>query len=51
MEDAIRTLIDEDAVLRPRVAELVKIKGLALLSVAVLVAETNGFDRAAGAGL
>jgi transposase len=44
MEDAIRTLIDEDAVLRPRVAELVKIKRLALLSVAVLVAETNGFE-------
>lgn len=44
MEDAMKTLIDEDPVLRPRVAELVKIKGLALLSVAVLVAETNGFE-------
>ena len=44
MADAIKTLIDEDPVLRPRVAELVKIKGLALLSVAVLVAETNGFE-------
>ena len=44
MEDAIEALIDQDPILRPRVAELVKIKGLALLSVAVLVAETNGFE-------
>jgi len=51
MEDAIRTLIDEDSVLRPRAAELVKIKGLTLLSVAVLVAETNGFEPGRRSGL
>jgi transposase len=44
MEEAIEALIDQDLILRPRVAELVKIKGLALLPVAVLVAETNGFE-------
>jgi transposase len=40
---AIAQLIDEDPILKPCTEGLVKIKGLALLSVAVLVAETNGF--------
>jgi transposase len=44
LEAAIAQLIDEDPVLKPRIEQLVKIKGLALLSVAVLVAETNGFE-------
>lgn len=44
LAEAIAQLIEEDPVLKPRVAGLVKIKGLALLSVAVLVAETNGFE-------
>ncbi|WP_077923001.1 IS110 family transposase [Spirosoma sp. 209] len=44
LEQAITQLINDDAVLKPRIEQLVKIKGLALLSVAVLVAETNGFE-------
>ena len=44
LADAIGQLIEEDLILKPRVAGLIKIKGLALLSVAVLVAETNGFE-------
>lgn len=44
LEAAIAQLIDEDPVLKPRIEQLVKIKGLALLSVAVLVAETNSFE-------
>ncbi len=43
LETAIKDLIEADPVLKPRVEPLVAIKGLALLSVAVLVAETNGF--------
>lgn len=41
---AIAQLIDQDPVLKPRIERLVNIKGLGLLSVAVLVAETNGFE-------
>lgn len=44
LETAIKDLIEADPVLKPRVKRLVAIKGLALLSVAVLVAETNGFE-------
>jgi transposase len=44
LETAIKELIEQDPVLKPRVERLVAIKGLALLSVAVLVAETNGFE-------
>lgn len=44
LETAIKELIEADPILKPRVEGLVAIKGLALLSVAVLVAETNGFE-------
>ena len=44
LEKAIATLIEADLELKPRVARLVAIKGLGLLSVAVLIAETNGFE-------
>ncbi|MFD1144946.1 IS110 family transposase [Larkinella insperata] len=44
LEAAIAQLIAEDSVLKPRIEQLVRIKGLALLSVSVLVAETNGFE-------
>ena len=44
LSQAIAQLIEEDPILKPRIEGLVKIKGLALLSVAVLVAETNGFE-------
>ncbi|WP_020603865.1 IS110 family transposase [Spirosoma spitsbergense] len=44
LETAIKELIETDPVLKPKVDALVKVKGLALLSVAVLVAETNGFE-------
>ena len=44
LETAIKELIETDPVLKPKVEALIKIKGLALLSVAVLVAETNGFE-------
>ena len=44
LETAIKELMDEDPILKPRVERLIAIKGLALLSVAVLVAETNGFE-------
>lgn len=40
---AIETLVEKDEQLHPRFAQLCKIKGVALLTVAVLVAETNGF--------
>lgn len=44
LAEAIAQLIEEDPILKPRIEGLVKIKGLALLSVAVLIAETNGFE-------
>ena len=44
LSEAIAQLIEEDPILKPRIEGLIKIKGLALLSVAVLVAETNGFE-------
>jgi len=39
----ITKLIDKDTILKPRIEQLCKIKGLGLLSVATIVAETNGF--------
>lgn len=44
LEKAIQDLIEEDALLKAQVERLTAIKGLALLSVAVLIAETNGFE-------
>ena len=44
LEKAIHQLIEQDAVLKEQVERLTAIKGLALLSVAVLIAETNGFE-------
>ena len=44
LEKAIQVLIDADTDLKPRVERLVAIKGLGMLSVAVLIAETNGFE-------
>ena len=44
LEQAINALIQADDDLKPRVERLVAIKGLGLLSVAVLIAETNGFE-------
>ena len=44
LEKAIKVLIETDADLKPRVERLVAIKGLGLLSIAVLIAETNGFE-------
>lgn len=41
---AIKALIEADMELKPRVERLVAIKGMGLLSVAVLIAETNGFE-------
>ncbi|WP_256432986.1 transposase [Spirosoma foliorum] len=45
MEKAIQELIEGDIVLKAQVERLTAIKGLALLSVAVLIAETNGFEN------
>ena len=45
MEKAIQDLIEGDTVLKAQVERLTAIKGLALLSVAVLIAETNGFEN------
>lgn len=39
----IAKLIEKDHILKPRIEQLCKIKGLALLSVATIIAETNGF--------
>lgn len=44
LEKAILKLIQSDAILKVQVERLTAIKGLALLSVAVLIAETNGFE-------
>jgi transposase len=44
LEKAIDELIEADPVLKPKVETLIKIKGLGVLSVAVLIAETNGFE-------
>jgi transposase len=44
LEEAIAQLIEQDPVLQPRFQRLLKVKGLGLLSVAVLVGETNGFE-------
>jgi transposase len=45
LEKAIQDLIEGDTVLKAQVERLTAIKGLALLSVAVLIAETNGFEN------
>jgi transposase len=45
LEKAIQGLIEGDTVLKAQVERLTAIKGLALLSVAVLIAETNGFEN------
>ena len=47
LEKAIEDLIRGDTVLKAQVKRLTAIKGLALLSVSVLIAETNGFERGA----
>lgn len=39
----ITKLLEKDGALKAKIAQLCQIKGLALLSVATLVAETNGF--------
>jgi len=44
LERAVKVLIEADTELKPRVERLVAIKGMGLLSVAVLIAETNGFE-------
>lgn len=44
LETAIQELIQGDPVLKAQVERITAIKGLALLSVAVLIAETNGFE-------
>ncbi|RAJ90817.1 transposase IS116/IS110/IS902 family protein [Larkinella arboricola] len=41
---AINELIQKDTLLQCRVEKLVAIKGLGLLSIATLIAETNGFE-------
>ena len=45
LEKAIQDLIEGDTVLKAQVERLTAIKGLALLSVTVLIAETNGFEN------
>jgi transposase len=40
---AVIALIEKDAQLHPRIKNICKIKGVAVLTVAVIVAETNGF--------
>jgi transposase len=42
-KQAITKLIEKDPILKPRIEQLCKIKGLGLLSIATIVAETNGF--------
>lgn len=42
-KEEITKLIDKDPILKPRIEQLCKIKGLGLLSVATILAETNGF--------
>ena len=39
----ITKLLEKDGALKAKIAQLCQIKGLTLLSVATLVAETNGF--------
>jgi transposase len=39
----IAKLVEKDSVLKPKIEQLCQIKGLGLLSVATIVAETNGF--------
>jgi transposase len=40
---AIISLVEKDEQLRPRIKNICKIKGVSVLTVAVIVAETNGF--------
>jgi transposase len=44
LEAAIAQLIDEEPALKPGFQRLLAVKGLGLLSVAVLMAQTNGFE-------
>lgn len=50
IKDAIEELLKQDKPLQVKVARLTAIKGLGLLSVATLVAETNGFTGFANQG-
>lgn len=44
IEVAMRQLIQQDSILNDQVQRLIQVKGLGLLSVSVLIAETNGFE-------
>lgn len=50
MEKAIQELIKDDPVLKAQVERLTAIEGLALLSVEVRIAETDGFEGLANQG-
>ncbi len=50
IKDAIEKLLEQDKPLQEKVARLTAIKGLGLLSVVRLVAETNGFTGFANQG-
>jgi transposase len=43
MEEAIAALINQDVALSERISKICKIKGLGLIAVATIVAETDGF--------
>jgi hypothetical protein len=47
IEVALRQLIQQDSILNDQVQRLIQVKGLGLISVSVLIAETNGFERGA----
>ena len=42
-KQALAKLIEKDAILKAKIEQLCQIKGLALLSVATIIAATNGF--------
>jgi len=44
LEKLMKNLIDSDEVVKQKVANICKIKGIGLLTVATILAETNGFE-------
>ena len=44
VEKQIKKTVQDDAVLQPKIERICKAKGLGLVTVATVVAETNGFD-------
>jgi transposase len=44
LEKMMKNLIDSDHVIKEKIANICKIKGIGMLTAATILAETNGFE-------